>query len=86
MLDEIEYLGFVISAAGIFSMKQKLEAIQQAAAPENMGELQSFIGLANFCRFVPDFTEIMSPLEKLLKKEAKLKLGKAQGDSFKKKN
>ena len=86
MLDEIEYLGFVISAAGILSMKQKLEAIQQAAAPENVGELQSFIGLANFLRrFVPDFAEIMSPLYKPLKKiEAKWKWGKLKGDLFKK--
>ena len=70
ILHEIEYVGFVISAAGIFPTKQKLEAIQQEAAPENLGELQSFIGFATFLRhFVPDFAEIMSPLDKLPKKK-----------------
>ena len=48
MLDEIEYVGFVISAVGIFPTKQKLEPIQQAAAPKNVGQLQSFLGLTNF--------------------------------------
>ena len=60
MMDEIVYLGFVISATGVSPTKEKVGAIKDAAPPSNVAELQSFIGSANFLRkFVPDFSEIL---------------------------
>lgn len=66
MLNEVNYLGFVISSAGISPTQDKVEAIHKAKPPTNVAELQSFIGMANYLRqFIPHFAEIMSPLYKL---------------------
>ena len=71
MLNEVNYLGFVISAAGISPTQDKVKAIHKAKPPTNVSELQSFIGMANYLRqFIPSFAEIMSPLYKLLRKNA----------------
>ncbi|KAK3734690.1 hypothetical protein QZH41_002110 [Actinostola sp. cb2023] len=83
MMNEIVYLGFSIAAAGVSPTKEKVQAIQDAAPPTNVAELQSFIGAANFLRkFVPDFARIVFPLYKLLKKGVPWKWGKAEQDAF----
>ena len=43
----VEYLDHFIDMKGIRTFAQKMEAINQACAPHNMNELQSFIGLVN---------------------------------------
>ena len=83
MMDEIIYLGFSITAAGVSPTKEKVKAIKDAAPPCNVAELQSFIGSANFLRkFVPDFARIVFPLYQLLKKETKWRWGKREQDAF----
>lgn len=83
MMHEIVYLGFSISAKGVAPTKEKVSAIQQAASPTSVAELQSFIGSANFLRkFVPDFAKIMYPLYQLLKKESQWKWGPSEQDAF----
>jgi hypothetical protein len=58
LLNEGEYNGFMISKDGVKPAKSKVEAIHGAKAPENIGELRSFIGLANYLReFVKGFSE-----------------------------
>ncbi|KAK3745991.1 hypothetical protein QZH41_005780 [Actinostola sp. cb2023] len=52
MMNEIVYLGFSIAAAGVSPTKEKVQAIQDAAPPTNVAELQSFIGAANFLHTV----------------------------------
>ncbi|KAK3712037.1 hypothetical protein QZH41_000189 [Actinostola sp. cb2023] len=41
-----------ISVNGVSPTKEKVQAIQDAAPPTNVAELQSFIGAANFLRDV----------------------------------
>ena len=65
MLDKVNYLGLVISSTGISPIHDKAKAIHKGKAPNNVAELQSFIGMANYlCQFIPNFAEIMSPLYK----------------------
>ena len=72
MLDEIVYLGTLISAAGISPTKEKVQAIHDVDPPTNVTELQSFLGSADFLfKFVPDFAKIVSPLCQLLRKETR---------------
>ena len=45
MLPEVEYLGHIISAAGLKPSQSKVEAIEEAPVPTNVSELKSFLGL-----------------------------------------
>ena len=52
-------------------LKKKVQAVQDAAPPASVPELQSFLESANFFRkFVPDFVRVAAPLYKLLRKES----------------
>ena len=83
MLDDVEYLGTTISAAGISPTAGKVQAIKDAAPPTSVSELQSFLGSANFLpKFVPDFAMIASPLYSLLRKETPWKWATPEQDAF----
>ena len=70
MRTEVQYLGHRIDAEGIHPTDSKLQAIQQATAPKNFQELMSFLGLLNYNnRFIPNFTSLLHPLNKLLCKD-----------------
>ena len=45
---EVEYLGFVVSAQGVSTDRMKTEAISSWPKPNNVKELQSFLGLCNY--------------------------------------
>ena len=49
-LNEIVFLGHVISGAGIFVDPRKLEAIVNWEQPKNVFEVRSFLGLARYYR------------------------------------
>lgn len=71
MVDEVKYLGYVISKDGIKVDSDKVEAIVKIPRPRNVTELRSFLGLVNFyAKFVKNLSSILSPLYDLLKKEA----------------
>ena len=83
MLDKVNYLGFVISSTGISPIQDKVKAIHKAKAPNNVADLQSFIGMTNYLRqFIPNFAEIMSPLYKLLRKNINWRWGVEKQQAF----
>ena len=60
---EIEILGHVISGRGIKPLESRVEAIKNFINPRDVKELQSFLGLVNYCRkFIPDLSIISKPL------------------------
>lgn len=70
--DEINYLGYEINKYGIKKSPGKVNAILKAPVPQNLNQLQSFLGLVNYYRnFVRGASSILSPLYDLLKKEVK---------------
>ncbi|KAI4293215.1 hypothetical protein PAPHI01_2489 [Pancytospora philotis] len=66
--EEIEALGHQVSAQGIKPVKARIEAIVHAKLPTTRKEMQSYLGLVNYCRkFIPNLSTISAPLYALTK-------------------
>lgn len=81
--EKIDFLGHVISKEGVFASNAKIEAVVSAKHPQNVKELQTFIGLITYLhRFVPKLSEKLSPLFALLVKDKQFVWGSDQQKSF----
>lgn len=68
----VQYLGHIVSADGVSTDPQKVQAIADWPRPKCKKEVRSFLGLASYYRrFVKGFAEVASPLHKLTAKSAK---------------
>ncbi|MFG1569958.1 reverse transcriptase family protein, partial [Staphylococcus aureus] len=65
-LDQVEFLGHVVTRDGIAVDPKKIEAVKSWAPPKSVAEVRSFLGLAGYYRkFVKDFAKIAEPMTKL---------------------
>ena len=70
--NEVQVLGHIVSKEGIKTNPTLVEGIRQKAPPTNITKVQGFLGMANFYRkFIPNFTEIAEPLNKLTWKKSR---------------
>ncbi|GJY21672.1 putative nucleotidyltransferase, ribonuclease H [Tanacetum coccineum] len=82
-LQEIQFLGHVINSEGIKVDPAKIEAMMNWQTPKDVGEIQSFLGLAGYYRrFIQDFSKIASSLTKLTKKNTPFVWGEEQEEAF----
>ncbi|CAI5485838.1 unnamed protein product [Closterium sp. Naga37s-1] len=73
-LKKVQFLGHMVSAEGVHVDPRKIEAVKKWKVPENVKELQQFLGFANYYnRFVPQYAKIAAPLTDLLKKDTPFK-------------
>ncbi|XP_061705627.1 uncharacterized protein K02A2.6-like [Cydia pomonella] len=82
---EVKYLGFIISENGVRMDNDKIKPILEAPAPENTSTLKSFLGMVNFySKFIKGFTDILTPLYRLLKKGQTWEWGQPEKEAFNK--
>ncbi|CAI5460704.1 unnamed protein product [Closterium sp. Yama58-4] len=71
---KVQFLEHMVSAEGVHVDPRKIEAVKKWKVPENVKELQQFLGFANYYnRFVPQYAKIAAPLTDLLKKDTPFK-------------
>ena len=69
---ELEFLGHIVSHDGIRPTDSRIKAIQEAPAPTNKQQLQSFLGLMTYnAKFLPNLAHTLHPLYQLLRKNTK---------------
>jgi hypothetical protein len=66
------YLGYLVEDGSIRPDPAKVEVLEHLPVPKNIKSVRAFLGLASyFRRFIPRFTEVASPLTKLLSKSVR---------------
>ena len=82
-VDSVSFLGYSISKERIAPDPKHVEKIKNAKAPSNNNQLESFVGLANFCgRMRPDFATKMLHLNNMRNSDFDFSWGKMQQKTF----
>ncbi|CAI7838584.1 unnamed protein product [Closterium sp. NIES-53] len=81
--DRLEFLGHVISEAGVEIDPKKLDSVKVWHPPTNITEPQSFLGFVNHVRwFVPNMARLTAPLTDLLRKGVAFMWGEKKHAAF----
>jgi hypothetical protein len=82
-LEEIQFLGHVLSAKGIAIIPSKVKDILEWNSPTTVHQVWSFLGRAGYyCRFIPDFSKIVKPITGLLKNDTKFNWSSKCNEAF----
>jgi hypothetical protein len=82
-LKQVAFLGHIISKGGISMDPSKIQDILSWSAPLSVGDIRSFLGLAEYYqRFIEGFSKISKPMTELFKKDKKFKWTPACEASF----
>lgn len=83
LYEEIEFLGYIISAEGVRPNESGITAIKEFPTPKCVRDIQSFLGLCSYFRkFIKNFSLIAGPLYDLTKKGTVFEFGLKQKDAF----
>jgi hypothetical protein len=83
-LEEIQFLGHVLSAKGIAVDPNKVKDILEWSSPTIVHQVRSFLGLTSYYRrFIPNFSKIVKPIIGLLKNGTKFDWSLKCNEAFK---
>ncbi|XP_017884413.1 uncharacterized protein K02A2.6-like [Ceratina calcarata] len=81
--DKVEFWGYVINKHGLHESKRKIEPIENIPRPQNVNEVRSFIEFVSYySHFIPDVSNLLQPLHKLLQNGIKFKWSEECDESF----
>jgi hypothetical protein len=82
-LEEIQFLGHVLSANGIVVDPSKVKDILEWKPPTIVHQVRSFLRLAGYYhRFISDFSKIVKPITSLLKNDTKFNCSSRCNEAF----
>ena len=82
-MEQISFLGHIITGDGISVDPEKIEAIVHWKTPRNVTKIKNFLGLAGYYRrFIEGFSKIAKPLTNLTQKGVKFVWSEACEKSF----
>jgi hypothetical protein len=71
-INEVSFLGHVISSEGIAMDPSKVRDVLDWEPPKSVHQVRSFLGLVGYYRrFIPNFSKVSKPITELLKKGTK---------------
>ena len=83
MVEQIDFLGYIVSYRTIRPSNAKIRAVSEFTTPTSRKEVQRFNGLANYYRnFINGFSSIAAPLYKLTKTDEPFVWTQSQEDAF----
>jgi hypothetical protein len=83
-LEEIQFLGHVLSTKGIAVDPSKVKDILEWKPPTTIHQIRSFLRLASYYRrFILDFSKLMKPITSLLKNDTKFNWSSRCNEAFK---
>ncbi|GMF49356.1 unnamed protein product [Phytophthora fragariaefolia] len=69
--DQVAFLGHIVTPAGILPNPEKLKAGMNVVSPHDLHSVRAFLGLTSyFRRYIPGYTAISAPIERLKVKGA----------------
>jgi hypothetical protein len=82
-IDEVSFLGHVISLDGISADPGKVQDVLDWKPPTSVTQVRNFLGLAGYYRwFIPNFSKIAKSITKLLKRGTKYIWSEDCDDAF----
>ncbi|WVZ70826.1 hypothetical protein U9M48_019462, partial [Paspalum notatum var. saurae] len=82
-IDDVPFLGHIISKGGIVVDPRKVSAVTNWKTPQIPKEVHGFLGLVGYYqRFIENFSKLAKPMTSLLEKDAEFKWTDAQQTAF----
>eukprot|EP00794_Sanderia_malayensis_P010577 gene10577-11699_t len=79
----VKFFGFQIGDTGLTPYPEKVKTIKEYPVPKDLTELRRFIGMISYYRrFILRFSDVASPLHRLLQKDVKFEWNNNCQDSF----
>ena len=83
-VQQVDYLGLVITPGSLKIQDEKVATIRDWEDPENVKDVQSFLGFTNFYRcFMLNYSKVVAPMTKLTGKSVPWQWGTEQRTAFK---